>query len=218
MKSMLLVLLTVLLIGCSTAINEHPDNAGVQKDIQHKSVLYILNENGKWTESPPRRERVTVNLHKPKPQKPQKKVAKKVPDDAAVCLALMVLGEAGGETEEGKVAVAYTAVHRQKSGYYPRDLCRVVQQPAQYHAIVIKNPNMEIPDLSKRYAKANWEDCLRIARGVISGEIPDPLDGATHFFAPELMEVDDAGNKKSPKWASTLTWVGEIGGHVFYRI
>ena len=50
--------------------------------------------------------------------------------------------------------------------------------------------------------------CQRIAARALSGALPDPTRGATHYHAADTL----------PRWAVGQVPVAEAGGLVFYRL
>ena len=116
--------------------------------------------------------------------------------------------EASGETEIGKVAVAYAVLNRKNSGGWGDTIKAVVTSPGQFEPWMTQREAIEglSPD-DPRYAGA-----ASIADAIRSGQTPDPTAGATHFLNPILVRARRGGSL--PSWAS-----GEgrpIGRHVFY--
>jgi len=116
--------------------------------------------------------------------------------------------EASGETEIGKVAVAYAVINRKKRGRWGDTIKSVVTSPGQFEPWMTRRKAIESlsPD-DPRYRSA-----AIIADAVLSGHAPDPTAGATHFLNPVIVRARRGGSL--PSWAS-----GEgrpIGRHVFY--
>ncbi len=117
-----------------------------------------------------------------------------------------VIGEAGGEPDVGKVAVAHTILNRVASGQYPNTVTGVVTQPNQFEAVETKGPQLAaIPTDDPRYQSA-----ARAVDMAISGKAPDPTGGALNFYAPQL-QADDG--RAPPTWANRPSV--QIGRHVF---
>jgi Cell Wall Hydrolase len=116
--------------------------------------------------------------------------------------------EASGETEIGKVAVAYAVLNRQKRGRWGDTIKAVVTSPGQFEPWMTRRTAIEglSPD-DPRYQRA-----AMIADAVLSRQTPDPTAGATHFLNPVIVRARRGGSL--PTWAS-----GDgrpIGRHVFY--
>ena len=116
--------------------------------------------------------------------------------------------EASGEPEEGKAAVAHVILNRKKSGRWGDNIKDVVTRPWQFEPWTTRRTEMEqlSPD------DPRYQDAARIAEGVITGRIPDPTAGATHFLNPTIVRQRRGGSL--PSWAR-----GEgqsIGRHTFY--
>jgi Cell Wall Hydrolase len=116
--------------------------------------------------------------------------------------------EASGETEIGKVAVAYVILNRMRSGRWGRKMADVVTSPWQFEPWMTRKSEIEgLSRTDPRYLKA-----AEIADAVLAGRIPDPTAGATHFLNPVIVQERRGGSL--PSWAD-----GDgkpIGRHVFY--
>lgn len=116
--------------------------------------------------------------------------------------------EAPDEPDEGKAAVAYVILNREKSGRWGDTIKDVVTHPWQFEPWMTKRKEME--DLSTN--ESRYREAARIADAVLSGEMPDPTVGATHFLNPTVVRQRRGGSL--PAWAR-----GEgqpIGRHTFY--
>lgn len=114
------------------------------------------------------------------------------------CVARAVYHEARGEGVEGMVAVAHVVRNRVADPGFPSTPCRVVNQRAQF------SWTRTLPAVDDR---DSFDAALEIAVGVLTGVVPDPTGGATHFHT----------RSHRPWWADRLDMVASIGGHVFYR-
>ena len=116
--------------------------------------------------------------------------------------------EASGETEVGKVAVAYVVLNRKKTGRWGGNIKAVVTSPGQFEPWMTRRRDIEgLSPNDPRYQIA-----AIIADAVLSGQTPDPTAGATHFLNPTIVRERRGGSL--PSWAS-----GEgrpIGRHTFY--
>jgi spore germination cell wall hydrolase CwlJ-like protein len=116
--------------------------------------------------------------------------------------------EASGETEVGKVAVAYAVLNRKKSGRWGNNIKDVVTHPGQFEPWMTRR--REIEGLSPHDPR--YQSAAIIADAVLSGQTPDPTAGATHFL--NLTIVRERRGGSLPSWAR-----GEglsIGKHTFY--
>ena len=117
---------------------------------------------------------------------------------ALALLALMVQTEAGSESYEGKVAVAYVAVNRaEMSG---RSLQSVLTQFRQFK-------------LDTRLAPS--DETLAAARTAFYRRVPDPTHGADHFLNRSL-ERRFTGTV--PKWYNERYATVTIGVHTFLKL
>ena len=126
---------------------------------------------------------------------------------AADKLARIAHGEAAGEGDQGLAAVMHVALNRARLSGRPleEELDRPNAfeprtNPATWNKLSTMKP--------EQYANA-----ARVAQAVLSGQIPDPTNGATHFYSPTAQA---ALGRERPAWA-----VGDgfkLGNHTFYSI
>lgn len=126
------------------------------------------------------------------------------------CLAVMVYGEAEGESFQGKLGVAYVALNRYNTGKY-EDICQVVLKTQQFKAVKKERfheaiINKSTPRLANIRA---WEESKEVANLVYDVKIPDPTKGALYFLNPHKLRA-------FPKWAYKLKKTAVIGRHYFY--
>jgi spore germination cell wall hydrolase CwlJ-like protein len=121
--------------------------------------------------------------------------------DAHYCISEAIYFEARGESQVGMVAVGQVILNRVRSPIYPNDPCKVVYQRHQFSYFWDGKPEI-IRD------KRAWMTSTFIAQLVLSGQIEDITDKATHYHASYV----------TPDW---LIWVEpscNIGAHRFYRL
>lgn len=123
-------------------------------------------------------------------------------------LARTVFGEARGESGEGRAAVAHVVLNRFRSDrWFSADSIEgVCLKPRQFSCWNRIDPNRS------KIENANLEDpaflgCLDAAVGVLSGRIPDPTSGSTHYCATGA----------NPKWAAGKSPVRTVGRHAFFN-
>ena len=119
-----------------------------------------------------------------------------------------VVFEAGSESDEGKAAVVHVILNRIKSNRWADTIKGVVTAPWQFEPWMTRRK--EIKALSADDPR--YQDAARIADAVLSGDVPDPTEGATHFLNPDIVRKRRGGSL--PAWAR-----GEgqsIGRHTFY--
>lgn len=131
------------------------------------------------------------------------------PDQSAAdvdVLARTIWGEARGDGAAGMAAVAAVIMNRvRRGGWWGNSVRDVCLKPYQFSAWNTFDPNrlrmLNVDGNDQAFAVA-----LEIARAAVSGSLPDPTGGATHYHAKSV----------NPKWAATGTQSAIIGGHVFY--
>lgn len=125
------------------------------------------------------------------------------------CLAVMVYGEARGESFYGKAAVAWTALNRYDTLPY-NDICAVVLAKSQYVALSKPNLAYSAKSLKPPTDSPEWRESQKVAELAYDNIIPDPTKGATHFVNPRKL-------KHTPKWVRTFKLTTRIDNHTFYR-
>ena len=121
-------------------------------------------------------------------------------------LAATLWGQARGESEEGKLAVASVVANRAaRPGWWGRDIRSVCLAPAQFSCWWdAQGPRVRSVDETDPELRA----CLRIARRVFTGNYRDPTGGADHYHRDDVQ----------PAWARGRRPVRVIGRHVFYKL
>jgi spore germination cell wall hydrolase CwlJ-like protein len=119
-----------------------------------------------------------------------------------------IVFEGSGETEIGKLAIAYVVLNREKSDRWGNSIEDVVTSPWQFEPWMTRRK-----DVKKLSATdPRYKDAARIADEVLMGDVADPTKGATYFLNPVIVRQRRGGTL--PPWAR-----GEgqpIGRHVFY--
>eukprot|EP00826_Nyctotherus_ovalis_P045582 TRINITY_DN505_c0_g1_i7.p2 TRINITY_DN505_c0_g1~~TRINITY_DN505_c0_g1_i7.p2 ORF type:complete len:126 (-),score=21.97 TRINITY_DN505_c0_g1_i7:236-613(-) len=112
-------------------------------------------------------------------------------------LTRVVYGEARGESDEGKKAVAFTVINRsKKSG---QSIAFEATKKSQFA------PRDKIT--GNKAEEAAWDKCHDIAKKCIEGSYGDPTGGATFFYSGGSV----------PSWAKGKEPCASIGGHKFFK-
>jgi len=115
-----------------------------------------------------------------------------------------IAAEAGGEPPIGQAAVAHTILNRVADGGYGDGVQGVIKRPGEFStwngvtgfahgqeaSPIVTAPSSKIP---------NYGAIGSIVDKVHNGLIPDPTNGATHYYAPRAMK-----GGKPPPWAAGL--------------
>lgn len=148
----------------------------------------------------------TAEIKLPLPELPRV-IASTDPEDRDYLIRTIAF-EAGDEPDEGKAAVAHVVLNRERSGRWGETIREVVTRPWQFEPWMTRRKQM----VALSPNDPRYRDAARIADAVLSGEIPDPTAGATHFLNPTIVRKRRGGSL--PEWAR-----GEgqpIGQHTFY--
>lgn len=120
------------------------------------------------------------------------------------CLTSAIYYEARSETDDGQRAVAQVVLNRVRDRAFPSSVCGVVYQRSSKGCqfSFACDGSMDRPrDIG------SWERARRVAAAALDGAVYAPVGVATfyHTFAV------------SPWWAPSLSRIGQIGAHIFYR-
>ncbi len=116
--------------------------------------------------------------------------------DDTTLLTTMIYGEARSCSKIEQIAIAHTAINRQKSRKNETPLKQIILAPNQYSFFNKTNEKIITLELDEyEVTKRIWEKCYDVAQGVLSGRYKDPLEGGTHYVNPQLA---------SPSWRYEL--------------
>lgn len=122
------------------------------------------------------------------------------------CLTQAVYHEAALEPLEGQRAVAQVVLNRVKHPEYPNSVCGVVFQGWERWTGCQFSFTCD-GSLLRGAVPAYWRQAERVAREALEGYVEQRVGTATHYHADYVL----------PYWRSSLTKVGQIGRHIFYR-
>lgn len=146
--------------------------------------------------------------------------------------AKTVLAEAGNQSYEGQVAVAFVIANRAKSSQWARvwteEIATLIVsgdtplktaidgKPGSYVAVCLQPWqfscwNRSAGDTGQRVRIATWTPNTYATQTSLVLALPqliDPVDGAQFYFADYIAP---------PDWAAAMTFVRKIGVHLFYR-
>jgi spore germination cell wall hydrolase CwlJ-like protein len=124
------------------------------------------------------------------------------------CLATAIYFEARGETAKGQKAVAEVVLARTRVPGRPKTVCGVVYEGSKRRTGC--QFSFTCDGIADRVVNKNaWRQANRIAANVMrtGGRVNAVAGGATFYHADYV----------SPRWASRMVKVAEIGTHIFYR-
>ena len=128
--------------------------------------------------------------------------------ESLFCLALNIYHEARSQPLIEQLAVAQVVLNRVDARAYPDDVCSVVyhnKYPGRLHKCQFSwfcDGKSDTPRDADAWLVAN-----QVASLALSPELPDLVDGATHYHAHYV----------NPTWSRILEPVATVGGHKFYR-
>jgi N-acetylmuramoyl-L-alanine amidase len=123
-------------------------------------------------------------------------------------LARTIYGEARGEPFQGQVAVAWVVRNRVNAhSWYGSDVIGVCRKPLQFSCWNTNDPNFGIIEAATLdtpgFVVATGVACI-----VLTGNFPDPTNGATNYYASSI---------PAPGWAAAMVPTAEIGHHKFFK-
>lgn len=149
--------------------------------------------------------------------------------DEDVLLAMLVWGEARGETPQGKLAVAYVPVERRKRRLEMKkssgnSLREIILTPYQFSCFNPTDPNRDkLLRPVESEGLLGWAACWSAAVAALTGQSENPAPGATHYVVRRLWSRPSAAGRR-PKWfeepcikSGTTSFIASIGNHVFAR-
>ena len=126
---------------------------------------------------------------------------------ALECLTAAIYYEARSEPIEGQRAVAQVVLNRVRNPAFPASVCGVVYQGSQRSTGCQFTFTCDGSLLAPRDPLA-WGRARQIALQALAGAVYAPVGAATYYHTTAV----------SPWWAPSLTKLGQIGAHIFYRL
>lgn len=125
---------------------------------------------------------------------------------ALQCMTMAIYYEAASESDAGQRAVAQVVLNRVAHPAYPNSVCGVVFQGSERKTGCQFTFTCD-GSLARQPSRTFWDRARRVAEQAISGAVYAPVGLATHYHTVQI----------HPYWADSLTHVGTIGAHRFYR-
>lgn len=128
-------------------------------------------------------------------------------------LARTLWGEARGESLAGQIAVAWTIRNRVNDGktksWWGEGYTGVCQKPYQFSCWNKNDPNYAYLSGAKPIPFREFAQAQIAADQVMSGKVPDPTGGATHYYATTM--------QKPPIWEKGAKQTLQLGRHIFFK-
>lgn len=127
--------------------------------------------------------------------------------------------EAANQGDDGLIAVMHAIINRTKAGkwFSGKTIAATCVMPYAFSSWNTKDPN-RVRVLSTGVADPTMYKCLQLAEQVVSGNLPDPTDGATHYYSVKVIPGDppDWVTGKAPD-VPPATFTTQIHDHKFYK-
>lgn len=126
--------------------------------------------------------------------------------DPLVCLARTIYFEARGQSDRELAAVGHVVLNRARHSDFPDDICAVIRDggesaPCQFSWWCDGRSDVA-------HNRSEYDRAVKVARGILSGDIADPTNGANMFH----------NRSASPAWVDSAEARGRIGRQYFYYL
>lgn len=124
-------------------------------------------------------------------------------------LGQTIWGEARGETQLGRAAVAWVIRNRVESPieWWGNTYTEVCLKPKQFSCWNDNDPNKKKMATLNDLSYTTFAACVAAGAMVIAGQAPDPTNGATHYHTTSI----------DPAWDDEMECTCTIGRHSFYK-
>lgn len=129
------------------------------------------------------------------------------------CLASNIYFEARGESIHGQKAVAAVTLNRVKSEKYPKSICGVVTQKAQFSWTrqqpkhIVQKALNGLPPSQKPLEVLAYQDAQKVAYNLIKTKEQVLPEQVLHYHATSV----------TPSWSRKMMKVQVLGSHIFYK-
>lgn len=123
------------------------------------------------------------------------------------CMTEVIYYEAGGESFEGKKAVAQVVINRTQHGSYPTDICDVVYQKSVHKGKILCQFSWVCQQRKREIDIAMWRESKYIAHLALTMSIIHvnlAMNNALFFHSTSV----------KPGW--NYNKINQIGNHIFY--
>lgn len=134
--------------------------------------------------------------------------------DDLTLMAATILMEAGNQSFEGKVAVGWVMMNRDRKTSSP-GIDDVIFAPWQFSAWNTDNPARARLQDAMTTQPAIWNDCMKAAAAAIWAFVPDPTHGAVMYLNPVVTRKIRGGTL--PDWYDATKVTAVIGDHEFLK-
>ena len=125
---------------------------------------------------------------------------------ATDCLTQAVYYEARSEPVDGQRAVAQVVLNRVRDRAFPHSVCGVVFQGSERRTGCQFSFTCD-GSMDRPIEPAAWDRARIVAQAALAGSVYAPVGSATYYHANYVL----------PWWASSLSRIGAVGSHIFYR-
>ncbi|OGG26237.1 hypothetical protein A2960_04645 [Candidatus Gottesmanbacteria bacterium RIFCSPLOWO2_01_FULL_39_12b] len=145
-------------------------------------------------------------------------------DSEEIILARALFGE-GRNTlipDEARIAIGWVIKNRVKSNRWPNSYREVITQPFQFSAFNVDDENrlyVENPlHTGNAIDQEAWKHAYKIAGQIINGELPDPTQGANHYYDDSIATPDWAKGETPTLSVNYKNALGTDNTIFFYKL
>lgn len=134
-------------------------------------------------------------------------------------LAVTAVCEASNQGDDGLIGVTWSIINRFNEHQWDagKTIAATCLKPWAYSSWNTEDPN-RVRVLSMGVADPIFHRCLEIASAILEGTLPDPTDGATHYYSVKIDEPNwVSGLKNGVRVAPAATFTVQIKDHRFYK-
>lgn len=127
----------------------------------------------------------------------------------ADALGRVVWAEARSESFEGQSAIVWVIINRlrREQGRFPNTIQGIIKQPFAFSCFNTNDPQCARVKVIDERDPA-FVEALHVVTAVATGRAPNPIGRADHYFLKAM--------RHPPAWATKMTFVRQVGGHVFF--
>ena len=122
------------------------------------------------------------------------------------CLTAAIYYEAASESIQGQRAVAQVVLNRARHPAFPKSVCGVVYQGSERRTGCQFSFTCD-GSLARRPSQRGWQLAGAVAAAALDGAVEPSIGMATHYHTVWVV----------PYWADSLSKIGVVGAHIFYR-
>jgi spore germination cell wall hydrolase CwlJ-like protein len=127
------------------------------------------------------------------------------PKEEYMCMAHAIYHESADQSVEGQIAVGHLLLTRSQDPRWPDSVCANII-PSQFEYL---KRGLLLLDVHNSIEEKALYVAFKLSVHILEGHLPDPTNGADHFYNP---------NRSNPKWARKAVSRKRIEDHLFLQV